>query len=57
MTTTAAAAANELLQRAATEALAQLRVAREVGDKHIIADCQERMDRILDRLCERGKDS
>jgi hypothetical protein len=54
---TATAAANEILQRAATEALAQLRVAREVGDKHIIADCQERMDRILDRLCEKEKDS
>ena len=47
----------ELLQRAATEALAQLRVAREVGNKHVINDCQERLDRILDRLCEREKDS
>ena len=47
----------ELLQRAATEALAQLRVARVVGNKHVINDCQERLDRILDRLCDRGKDS
>lgn len=47
----------ELLQQAATEALAQLRVAREVGNKHVITDCQERLDRILDRLCEREKDS
>lgn len=47
----------ELLQRAATEALAQLRVARDVGNKHVINDFQERLDRILDRLCEREKDS
>jgi hypothetical protein len=47
----------ELLQQAAIEALAQLRVAREVGNRHVINDCQERLDRILDRLCEREKDS
>lgn len=47
----------ELLQRAATEALAQLRVARDVGNKYIITDCQERMDRILDRLCQRRDES
>jgi hypothetical protein len=56
MTTTADPGV-ELLQQAAIEALAQLRVAREVGNKHVINDCQERLDRILDRLCERGEDS